>query len=99
MVSAVPRGARYHAGYHESSRLLPYPPGFGRTAIAQKTAEISRSLDVLGRPRKNKWCPEEKTIIISNKLLLFFNVVLVFHGCTVAGTIEIRWNGSLTDLF
>jgi hypothetical protein len=43
--------------------------------------------------------PEEKTIITSNKLLLFFNVVLVFHGGTVAGTIEIRWNGSLPDLF
>src|SRR3546814_10471030 len=53
-------GARYHAGYYESSRLVPYPPGFGRTAIAQKTAEISRFLDVLGRPRKYKWCPEEE---------------------------------------
>tara|TARA_B100001765_G_scaffold129631_1_gene81417 strand:+ start:156 stop:458 length:303 start_codon:yes stop_codon:yes gene_type:complete len=56
-------------------------------------------IDYLGEREKNKWCPEEKTIITSNKLLLFFNVVLVFHGGTVAGTIEIRWNGSLPDLF
>jgi hypothetical protein len=39
--------------------LVPYPPGFDRTVIAQKTAEISRFWDVLGRPRKNKWCPDE----------------------------------------
>jgi hypothetical protein len=40
--------------------LVPYLPGFGRTSIAQKTAEISRFSDVLEHARKNKWCPEEE---------------------------------------
>src|SRR3546814_15310646 len=57
---ALRKGAeRYPQKYPLCSRLVPYPPGFDRTVIAQKSAEISRFLDVLGRPRKNKWCPEE----------------------------------------
>jgi hypothetical protein len=31
------------------------------------------------------WCPEEKTIITSNKLLLFFNADLVLVGGTING--------------
>ena len=53
------RGLRYHAGYHICSRLVPDQPGFDRTILAQKVAEISHFSDVLGCPRKNKWCPEE----------------------------------------
>jgi len=53
------RGLRYHAGYHICSRLVPDQPGFDRTVLAQKTAEISHFRDVSGRRRKNKWCPEE----------------------------------------
>jgi len=41
--------------------------------------------DICGCIRKEKWCPEEKTIIPSNKLLLFFNADLVFLGGTSAG--------------
>jgi hypothetical protein len=41
------------------SRLVPYPPGFDRTMIAHKTVKISHFRDILGCPRKNKWCPEE----------------------------------------
>ncbi len=35
----------------------------------------------------------------SNKLLLFFNVVLVILGGTMAGTKKIHWKGSLPYLF
>ena len=57
---ALPKGGeRYPSGYPFCSRLVPYSPEFPRTLIAQNMAEISRFLDVLGRPRKNKWCPEE----------------------------------------
>ncbi|EGD59363.1 hypothetical protein Y88_1612 [Novosphingobium nitrogenifigens DSM 19370] len=38
---------------------MPDQPGFDRTVLAQKTAEISHFRDVPGRRRKNKWCPEE----------------------------------------
>jgi hypothetical protein len=41
--------------------------------------------DAIGSGRRRKWCPEEKTIIASNKLLLFFKVDLVFLDGTSAG--------------
>ena len=43
--------------------------------------------------------PEEKTIITSSKLLLFFNVVLVILGGTMAGTRKNRWSGLFPDFF
>jgi hypothetical protein len=48
--------------YPHCSRLVPYPPGFDRTVIAQETADFSHFRDVLGRPRENKWCQENTPI-------------------------------------
>src|SRR3546814_4408947 len=72
---ALRKGAeRYPQKYPLCSRLVPYPPGFDRTVIAQKSAEISRFLDVLGRPRKNKWRSEEHTSELQSLMRISYAV-------------------------
>ncbi|WP_263587575.1 hypothetical protein [Sphingopyxis sp. GC21] len=60
-------------------------------------AEISRFSDGLGRPRKNKWCPEEASIVTSNNLILFFKGNLVFVRGTNGGTELFLLSGSFPE--
>src|SRR3546814_13872026 len=85
---ALRKGAeRYPQKYPLCSRLVPYPPGFDRTVIAQKSAEISRFLHDLGRPRQNKWCPEADSNL---------NALAIASTCTL-GVYQFRPLGTGQD--
>jgi hypothetical protein len=43
--------------------------------------EPSRLPSAHGRPRKNKWCPEEKPVILSNNLEHLANIDQIFAVC------------------
>jgi len=54
-------------------------------------------IDFLGCSEKNKWCPEEASIVTSNNLILFFKGNLVFPRGTNGGTEKILLSGSFPD--
>lgn len=67
--------------------------------IQQKVANFCGFFKVFDATPAGVLAPEEKTIITSNKLLLFFNVVLVILGGTMLGTRKNRWSGLSPDFF